>query len=194
MLSVAILNSKGGVGKSTVTALIGTVLKATGARVGCVDMDTYQESLTEWIEATGELELFEANKEYDFQLLDCPPRIESEELKDALLVADIVLLVTSSSLIDKRASIKAAEKVWGEAGKDTVCRVLFNKVQPNTRLDSNLDEIAEEIGMERLKSVLTQRTGYKRFFDEGWTTLDQKAKEEVIELLDEIEKIEDELL
>jgi len=101
---LAILNQKGGVGKTTATINLGAALAAKEKRVLLLDLDVTQQSLVrqsrnvENVEVevvTGVALSARADKatqeNFDFTLLDCPPTL-GEEIASALKIADIALV------------------------------------------------------------------------------------------------------
>lgn len=100
---IAVINQKGGVGKTTTTINLGAALAMQGQRVQLLDLDVTQQSLSrqasgvEGVEvaAVAAVELKQTVSaradSFDFVLLDCPPTL-NEEIAAALLAADLVLV------------------------------------------------------------------------------------------------------
>ncbi len=76
-MRITFLNQKGGVGKSTVSILVGAALHAAGYRVAFDDRDS-QGSVTYWAREIGKLPLLNHNTEYDVILCDTPGRLDLE--------------------------------------------------------------------------------------------------------------------
>ena len=116
--TIAVAQQKGGAGKTMLVAQLAVALRAGGARIGLVDMDS-QQSLTHWSRAPtndagladAELEMEHAEgwrarsviermqRSHDYVLIDSPPRVESEA-RIAIRGADLVLVPLQMSPMD----------------------------------------------------------------------------------------------
>ncbi len=103
MLTLAVLNQKGGVGKTTTTINLGAALAAQNQRVLLLDLDVTQQSLSrqacgvegvevEAVSAEALDKVLSARADStDFVLLDCPPTL-GIEIAAALKLADLALV------------------------------------------------------------------------------------------------------
>ncbi len=123
---IAVLNQKGGVGKTTTTLNLGTALAAAGCKVLLADLDLQRdlmayESTLEAPNATfaaGDAATLPALlkvQKYDFALLDCPPSL-GEETAAALKVAHIALVPVAAEFPAVRGLARVLE-VIGAAKK-----------------------------------------------------------------------------
>lgn len=187
-MNIAVVNGKGGSGKTTLTILLASALTEAGQSVGIDDTDP-QQTAKRWMEeAGGQLELLVPHKEYGTILVDTPPRLESTVVLRAIREADIVLVVTSPSPADLWTSRDTAEMLRRE-GCEGKARLVFNQVQAKTVLSRELDEMARRIGLEPLKSRLQRRQCYQHAVIGGWRMLPPDARDEVFKVALEITAI-----
>ena len=115
--TVAVVNTKGGVGKTTLTAALGVRAMQDGARVGLVDMDP-QLSLTQWWQRRGEpdnpivyrdggtthdaIDALLADG-CDWVFIDSPPAFLTV-VQETIEAADFVLVPMTPSAFDLGAS------------------------------------------------------------------------------------------
>ena len=165
---VAVVNSKGGVGKSTIAVHYAVAESERGRRVAVIDSDV-QESSTRWLKDLAEnVSVFrlptpdevmeEAPKlkeEYDLVVADGPAGL-SEVTRAILLRADVALLPCGPSTMDLRPArdsmrvIKQAQSV-----RNGVPRAFFvpNKLQSGTRLSRELMSTADALGLPVLPGL-----------------------------------------
>jgi chromosome partitioning protein len=122
MITVAIVNSKGGVGKTTLTATLSVRAAKDSPRVALVDLDP-QKSLAAWCHdrgLDGNPQLF-TGADYaddavdalrldgwDWVFLDGPPS-GMGPIEEMINVADIVLIPIKPSVFDYRASVEVVD-------------------------------------------------------------------------------------
>src|SRR5215469_3958060 len=165
---VAVVNSKGGVGKSTIAVHYAVAESEKGRRVALIDSDV-QESSTRWLKDLAEnVSVFrlptpdevmeEAPKlkeEYDLVVADGPAGL-SEVTRAILLRADVALLPCGPSTMDLRPArdsmrvIKQAQSV-----RNGVPKAFFvpNKLQSGTRLSRELMSTADALGLPVLPGL-----------------------------------------
>src|SRR4051794_36760320 len=144
MLTVAIGNRKGGPGKTTVAILAAIGLYENGARVGAIDADHEQGSLTNALLGSA-IEVNPSDFEaLDFLVVDTPPHF-NDKWDRAVKLADIIVLVTTPSppeLVETATTYARLEGLG--CAKKTV--VLFNKFRAHTRSGrKDLDERTKQV-------------------------------------------------
>lgn len=111
-MRLAILNLKGGTGKTTSSVFLAAALQRRGERTLLVDADPQGSALAwsalveDWPIATIGLpqpvlhrQVGQLGRGYDHVVIDCPPASEAI-VRSALLVADVVLLPMAPSMMD----------------------------------------------------------------------------------------------
>lgn len=186
MKRILVINLKGGSGKSTTAFLCAQALAKAERPVAVRDLDG-QKSVTGWIQAAGEgITLVDDHHTEGIEIIDSPPRLDEKAVITAVRQADVIILPCSPSLADTDPTRATAELVKQYMRPDATIRILFTQVQKGTTLASLLDEMATEIGVERLKTVWIRRQCYQRAPKFGWSELDRRAKDEVIKAILEV--------
>jgi MinD-like ATPase involved in chromosome partitioning or flagellar assembly len=136
-------NLKGGVGKSTVTAMFANDAFLRGKSVVVFDCDDEQATLTDWREMDleysdiSEDEMYDLTaiksdelpamleslkvikEENDYLLIDLPGNIMQSGVKECYMLCDMIILLSNITRADILATIKFNEylKEWGYKGK-----------------------------------------------------------------------------
>lgn len=186
MKHIALLNGKGGTGKTTLTMLLAYGLSAAGRRVAVMDLDP-QGTATKWFigREDHEVKLYKEGETYDHIMIDTPPIMGGEEQLRAIKMADLIIVPSSPSPADLYTSQDTAALLERE-GVTSISRLLFNQVQANTVLARELDQIAELIKLPVLQNRLKLRQAYQKAVLLGWGALANEAKAEVFKVAIEI--------
>lgn len=174
---VAVVNSKGGVGKSTLAVHAAWWLHERGVKLAVVDADA-QASTSEWLAGAGvdlRVErcdtLAQLNERiprltsaFDLVLADGPAALSAETVVLAG-AADLVLMPIGPSMMDIRASYRTARLLYhvrlrvNQADKPRVVTVL-NRVQPRTRLAHVAAAAVHKYGFPVATTALNLRQAY----------------------------------
>ena len=205
---VAVLNTKGGSGKTTLATNIGGCLHKRGHRVLIVDSDP-QGSARNWYEVQPEeadlptvvaVDRPTLHKNipaiadpFDFVVIDGAAKLE-DVTASAVRAADFILIPVKHSGFDLWAveslvsTIQARQTVTD--GKPAAAFVISCQTQ-GSRLARSVDEALHDFGFPVLKSRTTQRVAYEEAGGAGLTVLDLQGRDKAAA---EIEEITSELL
>lgn len=172
---LGVVNSKGGVGKSTIAVHLAAWLHDSGAKVAMVDADS-QSSSTEWIrEAAPSIPCYRwrsaeeitANIEklysgVDVIVMDGPAGL-SEATRTIMMICDGIFIPCGPSILDMRAlqdALLVAQRIQAtREGGLPVVRLIPNKLQRRYRLSKELLDAVD--GMDVLASTgLGLRSAY----------------------------------
>ena len=205
---VAIVNQKGGTGKTTLAINLASVLAEKGA-VLLLDADP-QASSQNWaagkwtspeglaVKGMGKGNLLEqvrsVSREYDWIIIDGPPGI-SRTSANAVRAADLVLIPAKPSPLDVWAAsdIVAAVRARQKTSNGTPkAAFVITMAQPRTRLGRQIDAALSEMGIPVLQARTTQRVSYPNAINDGNSVVDgadQTARNEILAIRGELESM-----
>jgi chromosome partitioning protein len=179
---IALVNSKGGVGKSTLAVHFAVWLHDRGYRVVLLDCDL-QRSSSQWIAEAEEgvrvLVLHSEDdvieqapllqKEADIVIADGPAGLK-ELTRALLLVCDLALIPCGPSVLDLRAAseaIRVVKQAQSIRGGVPEAKLLLNKVQPRYRLSRELQETSRGLDIPTVSHAVGLRQAYADAVGQG---------------------------
>ncbi len=191
-MRISLVNQKGGVGKSTVAALLTAALKAAGLNVAVDDKDP-QGSLAYWASSVGEVPTIEQNPDAAFVVIDSPGHLNLDSAPSRLLMssvvssADRVVLVSEMSGFSLHASTPTAALVKQFLPEGAKAGVLFNQVRKQTLVgQQDMKDLAKTIGLPAYKHWLPLSSAYEQFSSLGWSVVTGAERERIVSLAKEI--------
>jgi len=203
---IAVLNQKGGVGKTTITSNLGEAFKRDGYKVLLIDADP-QGSLRDWNDASEGAtlpvvgldrnslpnDIKAVKNQYDYIFIDGAPQ-SSELAAAAIRTADFVLIPVTPSAYDIWACGALVEAIKSRQilldGIPHASFLISRKIK-GTKLGSEIYESLDGYGLNVLESSTTQRQIYAQTVDEGLTVFHVKK---AVEAMAEVLQIKDEIL
>ncbi|MBI1228144.1 MAG: AAA family ATPase [Bacteroidetes bacterium] len=204
---IGVTNLKGGVGKSTLTQNLAVSLVHRGYKVCILDTDLGQRSSMKWAAQRSEevpaipvlgteadnviKDAKENEKHYDIVLIDGSPQLELAQVK-TLTASNLVLVPVSPSALDiwsMQQFMGKYEQVKAVKGDGIHGFIILNKFSGKTRLDKEVTEALDSLGLKVLKSKIADRVAYREAPINGMGVIEMKndkAKKEVNLLTDEV--------
>ena len=205
---IAIVNQKGGTGKTTLSTNLAWAFAET-APVLLLDADP-QGSAQDWadsqLQRSLNLEVKAAEpsrliqdvrssaSNYGWVIIDGPPGI-SKTSADAVRAADLVLIPAKASPFDVWAASDIVEAVKARqktAKGKPVATFVITMTRPRTRLGRQIDAALAEYGLPALQARTTERVAYPQAAIEGKSVLegrDQTARNEILAIRGELERL-----
>ena len=202
---LALLNQKGGVGKTTLAVHIAAALAIKGRSVLLVDADP-QGSALDWAASRQADPLFSVvglpksnlHKEipahaakYDDVIIDGPPRV-NELARAAILASNMIVIPVQPSPYDVWAA-KDIVDLLREAAvfkANQICRFVINRKIVNTAIGRDVVEALGDYNIPVLPTSVAQRVAFAESAGQGSTVVETdpagQAAEEINELVEEI--------
>jgi len=206
MKIISLINSKGGVGKTTMSVCIAAYLKSQNKNVLLVDADP-QGSLRDWKEAAeggNDFEITVADRRqvlinlpklikhsgYDYVVVDTSGKA-SDLLGVSISLADVILTPVQPSPYDLWATQDVLELIQlrKTINPNLFAFLIFNRAMPNTLMSKYVYEDMKTLEVPMLESTIQQRVIYSSSAATGQTIYDfknEEAKNEVNKLGEEL--------
>ena len=206
MKIIALLNEKGGTGKSTLSQNIAACLYRQGKRVILVDADP-QGTTRDWRSASPEnanlpnvialdrpeMLVSLKNIDADIAIIDTPAKAE-KMTASVIRFADAALIVIQPSGADIWASAAAVRLIQQkiDVGGKIVAAFLVNRVSGSTNLSREvLAGEWNEYGIEQLEATIGNRIAFAQALTDGlsiYDTADRTGRAEIDLLVGELER------
>ena len=208
-MKIGVSNLKGGVGKTTIAQNLAVCFAHMGYKVCIVDTDTNQNSLA-WsgvrdeslpgILVVGATDSKALNKtvdkldrDHEIVIIDGTPSL-SEMTTRIILSSDILLIPILPSGHDFRAMTQFVERY--EQAKEFKAEIpayfILNQFSENLNVHQDMKNMLTQFELGIMETTVNKRVSYVRTGFEGkgvYVTNDDKAKEEMVKLTQEVLKL-----
>src|SRR5260363_322042 len=192
---IAVVNQKGGCGKTTISMQLAGALGKDDCRVLVVDADP-QGTATRWaanaeddkpfpaaisgLGAAGGKVHREIKKyvgEYDYILIDCPPAVDSLAPQSALIISELALVPVIPSPSDLWAAVGIQELIerMQSINESLKARLVANMCQSNVSLNEAVLSVLKDFGVPKFDCSLCLRTAYSQSAVIGGNVFNIKA-------------------
>lgn len=191
-MQITFLNQKGGVGKTTVSILLGGTLAGAGYAVAFDDRDE-QGSLSWWARGVGMMPLVAESKGHDVVICDTPGRLDFHQsagrdfLQPIIAASDRVVIVTEKSAFSLQATRPAVAFATRHLKPGAKLLVLFNKVRAATKVGRlDLSQSPDLAGVHVLETILPLAAPFENVQTEGMAAVTGHHRELALRLALEI--------
>lgn len=179
----SVSNQKGGTGKTTLSMNFAAGLAQRG-RTLVIDADP-QRSAGQWtsqatdkrpfpvsvIAIGGNLarEVSAFSPDYKYIVIDCPPTLETDTIRLAMSVSDVMLIPVLPSPIDLWASVRLAGAIEQAKMSNPKLRahIVINQLEPRSALSRAMQEALAEFDIPALENAIHRRAIYRTSAIEG---------------------------
>jgi chromosome partitioning protein len=205
---IAVMNQKGGAGKTTLALNLAAAMVERGARVLVIDADP-QQTAQDWATVRESPPPFQVmglakpvlhrdlppiDADYNYIIIDGAPR-NYEVARSAILAADIVLIPVQPSGADfwaSRETVKLVHEVQAFKERQKSVFVVSRKIG-RTVLGRDITDALAGFDLPIMTAGTTQRVAYAQTLTVGSTVIESEpngaAAEEIRAILDELEAV-----
>ncbi len=202
----AVINQKGGAGKTTLAMNLAAGLARRGETV-VIDLDPQGSSL-QWAslgsapfpatvkQIAGKWDartLHQNYRAYRHMVLDCPPSLDSHASLQALRACDVALIPVLPSPIDLWASLRLPQEIEEARKENRNLRayLVLNQLEPKSALSAAMHDALAEFGVPVLQAVIRRRAAYRGAALEGVSVYQMgsrgsQAAAEIEAIIDEV--------
>jgi chromosome partitioning protein len=203
---VSVANTKGGVGKSTLSGNLAWAFathRTLQRRVLLVDSDT-QASVTKWFDLAGDVpfdrtqlctarvlqaQLPKLRKMHDLIIVDCPP-MQSDVTAAAVAVSNLAIVPVQPSPLDVLAYSELVPLLrQAQAVNENVrLRFVVNQLSSGTVLAREVEESLADAEIPLCRTRIHDRQAYRRVVSKGQSVMQENgpARDELVALAKEI--------
>ena len=201
--TIAILNQKGGSGKTTISINMTEALRRQGKNVVLVDSDP-QGSARDWAAAAEECPFpvvgidrptidrdIKAITDRDFIIIDGAPQI-ANLAASAIKAADIVLIPVQPSGLDVWATADMVDIIKQRieiTEGNLKAAFVINRVIKNTKIGNEILTVIADYGLPVLETVIHQRVAYDSTISEEQTIFQGSHIDAIKEMNDVINEV-----
>lgn len=161
---ILITHQKGGVGKSTLTFNMASILK-NDVKTAIIDFDLqgslYKSRSNSDIPVLEKEQINDVqNLDYDFIFIDTPPYL-TEDLPKLCKLADVILIPTKTGIYDLLA-IEETINIIKQVGKEEKTLIVFNMVKPNTTLTTEMQDAIDNYNIPIAETKISDLVAFTR--------------------------------
>lgn len=179
---IAVINQKGGTGKTTLALNLSAGLARRAVTV-IADADP-QRSISQWVAMGGDEDalprvtpisdsaaavISHLKKNHHYVVVDCPPTVQGAVIEEIMASADWVLIPVLPSPLDLWASVEMAALVNEAQKKNRTlqARLVLNQVETRNALSRVMQQAVAEFDVPLLQASIQRRAAYRSAAVEG---------------------------